>query len=623
MKRYLTLGIIFCLCLSCKKFTDLQPADFQSTASYYNTEAQLQAALAGVYSTLASNNVYGSVIWQNLSKPDDLIYLGGARLPGGTVANNTLVNDGSVTGFWTDLYGGIERANILLANIDKATVNSQANRDQIRGEALFLRAYYYSLLVQFFGDVPLKLTPNSTIIDVTIARTPAKAVYTQILADMTTAEGLVKPYNVLKSSGRISQTVIDGILARICLTMAGYPMMDESKYADALKWSSKVINSGIHNLNPDYKQIFINYAQDLYDSNTYGESMWEVEFWGNRTGNSYFLTGKIGNLNGISSNDPITGVSFGDSYCTSVLWNLYPDNGLAFSSDLRRDWTIAPYTFTGTPQNTKSPYAVLAPTLALPNPPVFNRNVAKFRREYETLLPKSKNDTPENWPILRYSDVLLMFAEAENHINGPTPLAYGAINKVRERAVGTGSRVTSITVTNGGSGYTTAPTVTLDGSSVYGGANNVATAKAVVSGGKITAINIVSPGAFYSSTPNVTILGVGTGAIATANMTAIVTTNADLPTGLSQVQFFQALQDERARELAGEGTRKQDLIRWGIILQTYSNLINLINTTGAPSVSRVDYLLLPYVNMNLKRILLPIPNAEISTNNLITQNPGY
>jgi hypothetical protein len=106
-------------------------------------------------------------------------------------------------------------------------------------------------------------------------------------------------------------------------------------------------------------------------------------------------------------------------------------------------------------------------------------------------------------------------------------------------------------------------------------------------------------------------------------MTAIVTTNADLPTGLSQVQFFQALQDERARELAGEGTRKQDLIRWGIILQTYSNLINLINTTGAPSVSRVDYLLLPYVNMNLKRILLPIPNAEISTNNLITQNPGY
>src|SRR5690606_21627162 len=77
---------------------------------------------------------------------------------------------------------------------------------------------------------------------------------------------------------------------------------------------------------------------------------------------------------------------------------------------------------------------------------------AKYRREYETKIPKADNRTPQNTPLLRYADILLMYAEAENAINGPTPEAVNAIDQVRRRSWSSGVR--TITVTNGGSGYT-------------------------------------------------------------------------------------------------------------------------------------------------------------------------
>src|SRR5690606_19088112 len=146
---------------------------------------------------------------------------------------------------------------------------------------------------------------------------------------------------------------------------------------------------------------------------------------------------------------------------------------------------------------------------------------AKWRREYETLLPKAPTTTPQNSPIIRFSDILLMFAEAENEVNnGPTPAAIEAVNRVRQRSWSTG--VKTITLTNGGSGYTSAPTVTFTGGN---GSNAEATAK--IEDGKVTAITLnrdpagimfYSEGK-YSSPPTITIEGgEGTGATATATI---------------------------------------------------------------------------------------------------------
>ena len=96
---------------------------------------------------------------------------------------------------------------------------------------------------------------------------------------------------------------------------------------------------------------------------------------------------------------------------------------------MRRDWTINNYYY-GTVNgisNTHVPYS---------DAQIYNRSNAKWRREYETATPKNVGTTPINFPILRYSDVLLMFAEAENEVNGPTDEAYEAVNQVRRRAYG-------------------------------------------------------------------------------------------------------------------------------------------------------------------------------------------
>ena len=244
----------------------------------------------------------------------------------------------------------------------------------------------------------------------------SKDVYAQILKDMTDAETKCYPATKFGYSSRVSQTTVEGILARVCLTMAGYPLQDHSKYADALKWATKVQQSGIHSLNPSYSQIFINEAQDIYDIK---EAMWEADFNGNDI-TTTLETGRLGNTMGITCSNIDTGYSYGFINATKKLYNLY---GVG---DLRRDWAIAPYGYGGNPFG-----RVNKGTL------IYDRNCGKWRRSYELLTPKSKNNTGQNFPILRYADVLLMLAEADNKVNdGPSLNAYNAINQVRRRAYG-------------------------------------------------------------------------------------------------------------------------------------------------------------------------------------------
>src|SRR5690606_4169781 len=114
-----------------------------------------------------------------------------------------------------------------------------------------------------------------------------KEVYNLVVTDMLEAEQLVDEVEggntekTVNFGGRISRSAVQGVLARVYLKMAGYPLMDQSKYADALKWALAVKNSGLHSLNPDYTDVFMKYARDEYDIR---ESIWEVEFYGNTQG---------------------------------------------------------------------------------------------------------------------------------------------------------------------------------------------------------------------------------------------------------------------------------------------------------------------------------------------------
>lgn len=614
----LIMALLFTGFSSCKKFLDTSPTDFLSPKNYYETEAQLNTALNGVYFTLAHQNLYCNNMLARMGIEADEGFCSNTTELSGVAGYNVSTTDTKVTGYWQALYAGINRANELLENINKPTMD-ETKRANIKGQALFLRGYFYFMLVSNFGAVPLVLeTPKTaSAADIQKPRTPIKEVYEQILKDMEEAAPLVADAAVVGFGGRVNKSAVWGILARVCLYMAGNPLNDHSKYAEAKDWAEKVITAGPHKLNPSFEQVFINYAQDKYDI---GESIFEVEFWGNST-TAYTIGGMIGRNNGIRQNsggDPSIGYSPGYLHTTKLMFDRY-EGSPSYSPDLRRDWTIAPFYYQGNNTAIKVNWATTQ---------FHQRYSGKWRREYETLMPKNDTRTPQNFALLRYSDVLLMYAEAYNESYAGTDvpqLAIDKVNEVRRRGYGkylngvgnVAESVKQITVTNGGSGYTSAPTVTISGGDGVG-----ATATATISGGKVTAITVTNGGTKFKTVPTISITGgAGTGATATATLTQI--TDADLPVGdvSDKVAFRVAIQKERSRELAFELLRKGDLVRWGEFMNQMTLVKNEMNSSSS-SVDRNNAVIL-YNNFTERDVLWPIPSYEIGVNPKLTQNKGW
>lgn len=588
---------------SCKKFLETEPSDFLAPETYYNTEKELMYALTGVYDVLGSPDLYGDNVFYHFDITDEGVY-GHAGVTAGVQVYNFSSSDPIVAATWKTLYNGIGRANLLLENIGRPVMDED-KRKVIKGETLFLRGYYYFLLAQMWGDVPLILQTTRSPDDTQRPRAPLSQVYSQVLADLTEAETLVPSIKAVGFGGRANKSAVRGILARVCLYMASYPLNDRSKYTDARNWAKKVMDDAeaAHTLNNSYNQVFINLAADKYDIR---ESLFEVEFWGNRS-DAYTESGRLGSRNGIRCTNVDTGYSLGRINATPRFYHRYE------ALDERRDWNIAPYIYGGT-DNAEREY--------WPESNTWQRSCGKYRRMYEVLLPKSTSFTPINYPILRYSDVLLMFAEADNELSAtPSPEAVNAVNLVRRRAFGKnihGENLSVITVTDGGNGYssTNLPVIM-----ITGGGGSGATARATVSGGRVTAVTITDRGAFYTSAPTITITGGGgTGATAVAQITT--PGDADVPPGdhSSQNNFRAFLHDERSRELCFEGLRKGDLIRWQEFIaemRAAGTEISQIAASAYKFESRAG------LNVSEKNYLFPIPTNEMSLNRALVQNPGW
>ena len=633
----LTLLMAF-MGLSCKKFLTQLPQDSVSPQNYYATPDQLTSALLAVYAEMGNTDesTYSRFLSLEAGCSTDDIY---ARSSSNASAAcfNTTSSYANYNNCWNALYTGIERANLLIQAIPKSPV-PDAVKNEILGEALFLRAYYYFILVGYWGDVPLKLTATTGVTDVSIARSPASDVYAQIIKDMTTAEGLVYTTALQGTNTRVSQTGVEGMLAKVYLHAAGR-LNNPAYFAQARTWALKVINSGAHSLNPDYAKIFQNESGDIEEPK---ECILEVAFYSNNP-ETYFSYERFGSTVGINNTNTLNAFMQGLYIATGTYFNAFG------KGDTRRDWTLAPYYYIGgsSAANINNGTTNLLPT------DVWGRAMAKWRRTYQTSASIGvKNFGGTNWPLLRYADVLLMFAEADNEVNGPTDggsIAY--INQVRERGYGkaiNGQWVFNINITNGGSGYTVAPVVNISG----GGASRPATATATITGGKVTAITITDNGANFTSAPTVTIAAPTTGTTATA--TAVLFdygTQCDLPAaGLwTKATLRQQIQLERSLELGGEGLRKLDLIRWGLFLPTMTNMqtyftsgqaaytigpLSFPATVAAPTASAsatYGYTgrtsgITPYKNATARDTLFPIPIAELQLNPAIpnsAQNPGW
>ncbi len=433
-------------------FLDEEPTVICSD-NFYTSEQDVRYGLAGVYGAMASENFYGYYYPIILSQNDDLCYFNRnttANYPELYAHDATSSN---VYNAWVQIYRGIKNANAFM----EAVKDSEFDPDHLYyNEARFLRAYYHFILAQAWGDVPLRDYEVTGRDQVMCPATPQHDVLSWVVSEMEDCISLVNDDLNLAPS-RITDHTVEGILARVYLFMAGATVQcsqDEKReyYRLAMEHAGNVISSGEHRLNEDYSQVFINMISDKYDTE-YRESMWEVDFLGDCSSPDKWTNGRIGDLLGLQSTinsgfeNATCNFAYGQYNGSLKLWDLYwqtdrTDDENAVKdriTDSRQDWNMPPFNFRGDANN--RPFGEpegSSVTGSLggidPVPYVYGnvrsdvdltvaagqRNCGKWRRmvEWEGLMTSKMLYTTINFPILRYADVLLMYAEAYNEYYG-------------------------------------------------------------------------------------------------------------------------------------------------------------------------------------------------------------
>jgi hypothetical protein len=645
--------LFFTTCLS---DLELNPKDYIYPNNYYQDSAQIATALVGCYDALAGGGCYAGDVngfFGNWNVVDGLY---NAAAGTGPKVYNYTSGYTYVYTMWTACYDGIQRCCQLLKYIDQAAC-SDGVRELIRGEAMALRAFWYLTLVQNWGAVPLVKDATEDVNKSYFPQTPESEIYDWIIEELTQAETKVKDIVHFGHAGRLTKSAVQALLARACLAKAGFPCYDASKYADAYRWAKKVIDSGLHELNDNYSQVFINPIQDKYDIK---ESIWEIELYHKVKADSYTeykpSMYTIMAVNQSNASFPRSSTTY---KIRKHLFDMYETEAGKIgqaklgSPDNRRNWAIGPYTYATIAKNNLLPDLTLSMSYfetATTDNDIYSRFPNKFNRQYEktSLDQIFQSNTSGNVIMIRYSDVLLMAAEASNEINGPTEEAIGWVNYIRQRGYGNlsgGSHIDHIEVTGEGKGYAAGQVYVTVGDAVSSSTTTTTSniVKAIVyntgevrgtpvvapatvnASGSISEIQLWDRGDMFTSAPAVTIRsldGKGSGATARAIIGKIFDHKLTSEMISSKEVFRKTIQDERQRELCFEGWRRLDLKRWGIyeevMRETYSEGLN-----STLSSSNMDYVTLAGKNMNSAYNYLPIPALEMQVNKALIQNQGW
>ena len=495
MRKIIYTGLIaFALMTSsCSGFLDKEPYEDPSTEAMKDKESAI-ALVNGAYQPLQRPKLYNMRIWSlDIMAGNSEVGAGG-----GTDGIETIDLANFVTGsdnasaldIWRGPNPGILYCNTVLENVPSLNI-TQELKDRCIGEAKFLRAHYYFILVQLFGDVPMITTTPKPGDDLKPSRTAKSTIYSEvIIPDLKEAIELLPKREDYSGSdiGRASKGAAAGMLAKVYLTLG--------MYKESLEMSNLVESLG-YTLNKSYSDCF---GGEAKNKNT-AESLFEVQYFGltkagfwSDDNQACWLSAYMG-----PRNSGWVAGAYGWNQPTKEFVSLYED------TDLRKDLTVL---YEGGPTFDGKVYKSTMSNTGY--------NVRKFLVSL-TVAP-DYNTNSASVIVLRYADVLLMKAEALNEL-GKTSEAIEPLFEVRKRA----------------------------------GLDN----------------------------------------------------RADLET-LSQNQMRAKIRDERRIELAFEGNRWFDMIRWdnGQYALDFLHSIGKINATN-------------------KNLLLPIPQKEIDTNPNLKQNPGY
>jgi len=561
--NYLFLIVLFTSFLGCSDLLEEVPVSDLSVENSFKTEADAKAAIIGVYNSLQLEGVYGKS--QTLFSTDE--HNAGSKVPlsGLNLYTFTADNVEVILPIWRDHYEGINRANLAISKIPGITMNVD-ERNTLVAEAKFIKALLYFNLIRYYGDVPYKEAETTSLNDLNIPRTPVATIYENMIRDLEYGVINLK-VKAAGLAGHATQDAAKTLLASIYLTRGSMARRDNTgngiaDFTLAARYSKEVMDSNRYRLCPYFPDAFI-----VQNKNN-DEIVFDVQFKSPGLG--------VGNTIGLNMGIPSTAsgvdnLSAGGSQ-GAIRANVYHQFYYEAADSIRMKWTNARILINAATGG----YSIVSAVST--NPPV---SAAKFRR-YPVRSPGfvlQTNDYDVNWPIFRYSEVALIYAEASNEINGPNQLAINALNLLRSRA-----RNTNV-----------------------GGIHRDILPRSLTLQRSIGLVDLTLTNSLVST----------------------------------QAAFRNYIILERSRELSQEGKRWFDLVRWGILKSTLRGLnakcIAKISETPPVEVpvitntkwtnywnGRVDEWNLITGSIQDFHMLLPIPTNERMANPSIgPNNPGY
>ncbi|PGH39728.1 MAG: RagB/SusD family nutrient uptake outer membrane protein [Candidatus Nephrothrix sp. EaCA] len=417
----LALLIALIIFSSCQKnFLELNPEGRINTENFYNSPVDFQQALTGAYVPL--RDIANVAFFMDEMRSDNSRYDYDPKDRGG-IAYEQLADflDNSQNGVigtrYAAAYNGISRCNVILDRLETISFTmAEADKKQITGEAKALRAHYYFDLVRHYGALPLHLHEVKSIAESRLRRTAVDTVYMQVIKDFSDALTLLKPPNKFPQSGRVTK----GMAA----TELALAYMTRKEWDKAIPLLQSVSAMGY--------ALMDNYGDVFSLSNKNGiESIFEVQYKSGTDGQSGPFIYRFVPIRN-------TLVTLGLDYNNSLGgWNIPTEDIISNyeNNDKRLNVSI------GVVEGIINKSADFTPTRVAnfvgynPTPGTTYRLFVKkyYHYPYTQVPSRTEYFAPENWPVFRFSDALLMLAESLNEKGrGGEALPY--LNRVRARA---------------------------------------------------------------------------------------------------------------------------------------------------------------------------------------------
>ena len=393
--KIFSVAILLILASGCEKILVEEPFTFLAPESLTTVEGAEAAVKAAYHPLSAGGAFYGIEFFSALEYGSDYMITRGSRYPYG-IYNMDTRNIDRISGCWNTLYSGINRSNLIISSFPDLDFDEDL-KGQWVAEVKVLRAFAYFNLVRCWGGVPLRIEPLEDLYNTALARSGEAEVYTQIIKDLTEAinSGYLPEDYPSSKYGRITEYAARTLLAEVYLT--------NENWAEAANMAQSVINSGKFQLETDMYKMFS--PEEL----THSGDIWSINYT---------------RINGIGSKMQNYMHGKGTGY-GSVEWFTYigimthPVLANWDDNDLRKKLNLYD----------TDPATVEGQALSAAVPMLFKKYIDKDN--------VGQNGHGNDFPLYRYADALLIFAEADCQANsGPGTQAYETVNQVRRRAYG-------------------------------------------------------------------------------------------------------------------------------------------------------------------------------------------